>query len=109
MSDGADEKFSPTGMAADLVKKVLTVGIGAVFLTEESVRSLISEFKLPKEILTGVLESAAKTKNEFFTKLSSDILEKISDQVDPQALIEELIAKNEIELSVKIRFNSKKE
>src|SRR5690606_9989416 len=60
--------------AADLVKKVLTVGVGAIFLTEESVRALVSEFKLPKELLTGILSTANKTRHEFLSKLSTDIL-----------------------------------
>jgi hypothetical protein len=101
-----DEKFSPTGAAADLVKKILTVGIGAVFLTPDAVKGLISEFKLPKELLNGVLESANKTKNEFFTRLSNDIMEKFSEKVDPKALMESLLHEHEIEL--KISFKRKK-
>ena len=49
----------------DLMKKMLTVGVGTLFLTEESLRGLVSEIKLPKELLGGVLESANKTRKEF--------------------------------------------
>mgnify|MGYP003343917446 CR=1 FL=1 len=88
--------------AADLVKKALTVGVGALFLTEESVRGLVSEFKLPKELLTGILEGANKAKNEFLQNLSSDVLSRIQDRIDPKALIEEILRDNEIDLHVKI-------
>lgn len=93
--------------AAELVKKVLTVGIGAIFLTEESLRNLASDFKLPKELLTGILASAGKTKTEFFGKLSTDVLDRLSSKVDPRALVEEILARNEIELNIKINFKPK--
>ena len=93
--------------AADLVKKVLTVGVGAIFLTEESVRGLVSEFKLPKELLQGVLEGANRTKNEFLKSLEQDIMARIKDKLDPQAIVEEILKKNEIELTIKVNFKPK--
>ncbi len=93
--------------AADLVRKVLTVGVGAAFLTEESLRALVSEFKLPKEVLAGILESANKTKNEFLQNLSREALAKISDRFDPAALVEEFLGRNDIEFTVKMSFKPK--
>ncbi len=101
-----DERVSK---AADLVRKVLTVGVGAVFLTEESLRSMVSEFKLPKELLAGILESAGRTKTEFLQKLSSDILERVTQRIEPTSLINELIAKHDLEFQVTLRFKPKKE
>ena len=94
--------------AADVMKKVLTVGIGAFFLTEESLRALASEFKLPKEILTVVLESANKTKAEFFKTLSKELMTQIADRVDPVALLQSVLTKNEVELHIKLNFKPKK-
>jgi hypothetical protein len=93
--------------AAELVQKVLTVGVGSIFLTEQSLRSLFSELKLPKEMLSGVLDSASKTKNEFLAKLSSDMLERVSDKIDVQALVRETLEKNEIDLHIKLSFRPK--
>lgn len=95
--------------ATEMVKKILTVGVGAIFLTEESLRSMVSEFKLPKEFLTGLLESAGKTKSEFLSKLSSDVLDRIMTRVDAQALVQEILSKNEIELQLKLSFKAKNE
>ena len=93
------------GKAADLVKKILTVGVGAIFLTEESVRSLVSEFKLPKELLSGVLQSANNTRKEFLQGLSKDVLSKLTEKMDPAALLQEVLAKNE--LTIKVSFTPK--
>src|SRR3954453_1609943 len=94
--------------AAELMKKVLTVGVGAVFLTEESLRGLVSDFKLPKELLAAVLESANKTKGEFLKTLSREMMSQIVERVDPAALIQELLSKNEIDLQIKVNFKPKK-
>ena len=101
MSDRPDDFQSKAG---DLVRKILTVGVGALFLTEESLRTMVSEFKLPKELLTGLLDSAGKTKNEFLQKVGSEVVAKISEKVDPQALVQEILSKHDIRLEMKIRL-----
>ena len=94
--------------AADLMRKVLTVSVGAIFLTEESLRGLVSEFKLPKELLGGILESAGKTKNEFLKNLSQDVLSRVTDRIDPVAFAEEFFQRNELDLHVRISIKPKK-
>jgi len=115
MADGKsdrdeDEKVSDkaAGKAIDLIKKAITVGVGAAFLTEESLRAMVSELKLPKELIQGLLSNANQSKNEFLQKLSSDVLERIQSRVDLPALVQEVLEKNEIELSVRIKFHPKK-
>lgn len=95
--------------SADLMKKVLTVGVGAVFLTEESLRAMVSEWKLPKEVIGAILESSRKTKNEFMQSLSQDVFAKIVEKVDPLALLTEFLTRNEVELHVKVGIKPRKE
>lgn len=95
--------------SADLMKKVLTVGVGAVFLTEESLRALVSEWKLPKEVIGAILESSRKTKNEFMQTMSQDVFSKIVDKVDPLALLTEFLTRNEVELHVRVGIKPRKE
>lgn len=94
--------------AADLIRRVLTVGVGAAFLTEESVRNLVTDIKIPKELLGGILESANKTKADFLQRLSSDLLDRVLEHVDARALVDEVLRKNDIELTVKVSFRPKK-
>lgn len=93
--------------AADMMKKVLTLGVGTIFLTEESLRGMVNDFKLPKELIGGILDSAAKTKDEFLKNLSKDVMSKISDKLDPKALIDEFFARNDIDIHMKVSFSSK--
>ncbi len=93
--------------AAEMMKKVLTVGVGALFLTEDTLRGLVTEFKLPKELLSGILASANKTKTEFLQNLSTEVLSRLTDKVDPASLLQEFMTKNEI--NIKITFAAKKD
>lgn len=94
--------------ASELVKRVLTVGIGAIFLTEESLRNLFSEFKLPKELLSGLLESAGKTKRDFLQSFSKEIVGRLTDKVDPkvllQSVLEDLALKHEINIRLSVNL-----
>jgi diaminopimelate decarboxylase len=90
------------------MKKALTVGVGALFLTEEGVRSLMGDVKLPKELIGGILESANKTKTEFLQNLSRDVREKVVDKIDPLALLQEFLSRNEVEFTVRVNVKPKK-
>jgi hypothetical protein len=94
--------------ASELMKKVLTVGVGAIFLTEESLRALVSEFKLPKELLTAIFDSASKTKTDFMQSLSREVIHQVTQKIEPKELLEEILAKNEINLEIKVSFTPKK-
>jgi hypothetical protein len=98
--------------AAEMMKKVLTVGVGTIFLTEESLRGLIGELKVPKELLGGILDSAHKTKDEFLRNLSKDVLAKVTEKMDPKmnlmTFVEEFLSRNEVDFHVKMSFKSKK-
>lgn len=98
----------PKTKAAEMMKKVLTIGVGTLFLTEESLRGLISEFKLPKELLGTVLDSANRTRKEFLQSLSQEVMSKVGSKIDPMAFMEEFLSRNEIDLQIKISVKPKK-
>ncbi len=94
--------------ATEMMKKILTVGVGAFFLTEESLRGLVADFKLPKELLTGILDSASKTRDEFLRSLSKEMMAQVLERIDPAALLEELLSKHEVDLKIQVNFKKKK-
>lgn len=104
----ADESgFKPSEMVADMVRKALTIGVGAVFMTEETVRTLVKQYKLPTELVAGLLESASRTKEEFFKDLSDKMVNQVMSRVDVSALLHELLQNHEIELKVRFKPLSK--
>src|SRR5476649_2234805 len=57
----------------EAVKKLFSVGVGAAFLTEESIRSYLADLKLPKDALNFILQSANKGKEELVNRVGKEI------------------------------------
>lgn len=90
-------------------KKLMTVGVGTYFLTEEALKTLVSEFKLPKEIVSSVLDGAKNVRKEFMQNVVSEMMGKISDKMDPAAVLAEFLKKNEVTFEVKVKVKEKNE
>lgn len=77
--DGGEQLHSGTGGAlTDTIKKLVTAGVSAAFMTEESIRGFVSELKLPKETLNLLLQGAAKSKEDLMNRVSREIIGIIS-------------------------------
>lgn len=61
------------GPIVELMRKVAFAGLGALFMTEEGIRSLAGQLKLPKEALGFVLSQAERTKDEVGRVLSEEV------------------------------------
>ncbi len=85
---------------AEWGKKLLTVGLGAVFFTEDVVRQLGKEITLPKELVGKILESASRTRKDFYQRFSADLIEQVMERVDLKGLAKELFEENEIEVRI---------
>lgn len=57
-----DEPKNPG--VAEMVRRALLAGVGAVFMTEEGIRKSVTELKLPKEAFGYLAGQAEKTRNE---------------------------------------------
>jgi hypothetical protein len=66
------------GAVSDTIKKILTTGLSAAFMTEESIRSFVSELKLPKETLHLLLQGATKSKEDLMNRVGNEIVKVIS-------------------------------
>jgi hypothetical protein len=74
-SNSDDEKAS--GPILEVVKKLFSVGVGAAFMTEESIRSYLGDIKLPKDVISFILQSANKGKEERVGKEIGGLLSHI--------------------------------
>jgi hypothetical protein len=106
--ESARESASEAGTLS-WAKKLMTVGVGTFFLTEETLKTLVSEFKLPKEIVTSVLDGAKNVRKEFMANVVSEMMTKVSDKMDPGVILAEFLKKNEVTFEVKVKVKEKKE
>lgn len=57
----------------ELFRKVVVSGVGALFMTEEGIRTAVKELKLPKEALSSALAQADKTKAEVLRIVGNEV------------------------------------
>lgn len=71
--DDASSAEHRGGRVPEFVRKVAVAGLGALFMTEEGIRNLAGQLKLPKEVLGHLLQQAEKTKDEVGRVASEEI------------------------------------
>lgn len=62
----------------EVLKRVMSVGLGAAFMTEESVRSALGGMNLPKDVLTSILQGATRSKEEMLNKVGNEVIKLVS-------------------------------
>ena len=91
----------------DLFKKVVNTGISAAFMTEDTVKNLIQDLPLPKEMAQGLLANAKQTKEEFVGSVKNE-LKNYLDKIDLTKEIDRVLDTYDVEVNAKIKFNRKK-
>ncbi len=91
------------GFVPEVVKRVAVAGLGAIFMTEEGIRSLAGQLKLPKEVLAFILSQAEKTKDEL-ARIVSDELRRFlqSDKLREEFL--KLLGGMTVEINAQVRL-----
>lgn len=88
------------GILGDTIKKVVSIGIGAAFMTEETVKKVIDDLPLPNDIVNGLLANAKKTKQEFTDSVQEELRHYLKN-VDPKTLLESVLDDYEIVVKFK--------
>ena len=94
------------GLISESIKKLFSVGLGAAFLTEESIRHYLSDLKLPKDVLNVVLQSAAKGKEELIIRVGKEIGTLIS-HIDIVKEATKFVEKHKFKISAEIEITKK--
>jgi hypothetical protein len=86
LGDEPEREGSRAGFVPEFMRKVAVAGLGALFMTEEGIRSLAGQLKLPKEVLGYILGQAEKTKDEVGRVVSEELRrflqsEKLRDEL----------------------------
>ncbi|MCB0413445.1 MAG: hypothetical protein KDD50_03870 [Bdellovibrionales bacterium] len=66
---------------SEVVKKIVSAGIGAAFMTEENIRSYLGNIKLPKDVMHVLLQNANKSKQELLDRVTNEVV-KIVKKID---------------------------
>ena len=58
---------------ADVLRKAMVAGLGAVFMTEEGIRTYVKDLKLPKDVMNFVVGQAERSKAELFRVIGDEL------------------------------------
>ena len=101
---GDDPKTSFTAkLLGDLAKRALTTGIGAVFMSEETLRHQLSDMKLPKEAMGYVVSQADKTKRELIEVIARETRAFFS-RLEVEDMIGRALTGTTIEITTRVRI-----
>lgn len=95
------------GKVEGILKKVISTGVTAAFMTEESVRALLKDVPLPKDIVGSLVENAKNTKTEFVSGVKNE-LKSYLDKIDVSKEIDKIVEKYDFEVKATISLKKKK-
>jgi regulator of replication initiation timing len=91
------------GFVPDFVRRLAWAGLGAVFMSEEGIRRLGSQLKLPKEALSYLLAQAEKTKDEVGRVVSEEVRKLLQSERLRDELVK-LVSQMTIEVKAEVRL-----
>jgi len=101
----SEKKDSSIG---DIIKKVVSVGVGAAFMTEESVKKILEDLPLPKDIVSGLIQNAKGAKEDFTSGIREELRTYLS-KVDASKIVTDVLDKYDVEVEAKFKFKKKHE
>ena len=90
----------------DVIKKVVSIGVGAAFMTEDTVKNVLGELPLSKDIVSGLVDNAKSAKEEFSKSIREEFKNRLN-KIDPNHIVDEIVAKYDIEVNATFKFKKK--
>ncbi len=95
------------GIVPDSVKKAIYTSLGAVFMTEDSVRRALADIKVPTDAVTYFISQSNKTKEELFQAIAKEVATTLLKDREPTELLQKALEGLTVRMNVDIEFNSK--
>jgi hypothetical protein len=68
-----EEMKKLSGIVPDIVRRAVLTGVGALFMTEEGIRNLVGDMKMPKDALAFLIGQADKTRSEVARVVTQEV------------------------------------
>jgi hypothetical protein len=91
----------------DILKKAVLISIGGVLLTEETIRKILGELKISKEIVSIIVQQSNKAKDEIVRVLSGEF-RTIFRSVNLKNEINKMLKDLKVRVQMEVDFESKK-
>ena len=87
----------------EAMRKALVTGIGAIFMTEESLRGLVTEMRLPKEAAGYLVKQADAARGQLVDAVTKEI-GRVVESINIGAEIQKILTSIVIEVKTEIRL-----
>ncbi|MGB0453561.1 MAG: hypothetical protein ACPGJV_07580 [Bacteriovoracaceae bacterium] len=91
---------------SETLKKIVSVGASAAFLTEDAIKNMLGDTPLSKDIISGFIQNAKNSKEEFLKSVKDEIVKNLKT-VDPKRLMDDVLKDYEITINAKVSFEPK--
>ncbi len=91
---------------SEMVRDLTATGLATIFMTEDSVRSLLKDKNLPKELLTPLLDGFSKKKDDFYGVVAKEV-GRVLSKIDVSKEVGKFLEKHKVHLEAKISFEPK--
>jgi len=78
------------GFVADVVRKAVLTGVGALFLTEEGARKVAREWKLPKDLATYLVSQASGARDEVLRVMGQELRRLLDSETFRKEILKSL-------------------
>ena len=86
-----------------LTGKILAAGLGAYFLTEDTVRRYVKDAKIPRDIARSITQNASKGKDELYGFIARELSDFLK-QMDLQEELDRFVQNHKIKISAEIEL-----
>jgi len=87
----------------DLTKKIITLGLGAYFLTEDTVRRYVKDAKIPRDVGKLITQNATKGKDELYGFIARELSDFLR-QMDLQQELDRFLSGHKVRINAEIEF-----
>jgi polyhydroxyalkanoate synthesis regulator phasin len=91
------------GLLPETIRKALITGLGALFMTEESLRNLVTEMRLPKEAVHYLVKQADQARGQLFDVVSKEIRQFL-ESVNLAQELQKILSSVVLEVKTEIRL-----
>ena len=95
-----------TKLFSKFAKKALLTSLGAIFMTEESIRNILGEMKLPKEAMGFVVDQAKKQKDDLVSVVAAEV-SKFFSKINVHEEIQKALSHLHVHVDAKLSFSPK--
>jgi hypothetical protein len=103
----SNEKEDKDVKISDIFKKVVNTSVNAAFMGEETIKNILNDLPLPKDIANGLVQNAKTSKDEFIKSIKKEFKTYLNN-IDISKEVDRILDNYDIDVNANITFKKKK-